>query len=130
MTILEKNHNTKIENGEDASNSKKKRKRNKNKNKTREEKYVVADSIGGGEKEKDDPKEIEVREEEHVVADFISDSEKEEDDPKEIEVNKQQKSFNLEKTRKTRKPERKNYTYQRHLKLHIILDISERFDLI
>nr|GEX45982.1 DEAD-box ATP-dependent RNA helicase 51 [Tanacetum cinerariifolium] len=98
MTILEKNHNTKIENGEDASNSKKKRKRNKNKNKTREEKHVVADSISGGEKEKDDPKEIEVREEEHVVADFISDSEKEEDDPKEIEVASVKKKRKKKKT--------------------------------
>ncbi|GKA63653.1 DEAD-box ATP-dependent RNA helicase 51 [Tanacetum coccineum] len=98
MTILEKNHNTKIENGEDASNSKKKRKRNKNKNKTREEEHVVADSINDGEKEKDDPKEIEVREEEHVVADFISDSEKEEDDPKEIEVASVKKKRKKKKT--------------------------------
>ncbi|PWA42774.1 P-loop containing nucleoside triphosphate hydrolases superfamily protein [Artemisia annua] len=60
MAFPENNINTKIEKGEDASNSKKKRKRNKNKNKTREEEHVVADSINDSEKEEDDAKEIEV----------------------------------------------------------------------
>ncbi|PWA34732.1 P-loop containing nucleoside triphosphate hydrolases superfamily protein [Artemisia annua] len=59
MAFLEKNPNTKSENGEDASNSKKKRKRSKNKNKTREEERVVADFISDSQKEEGDAKEME-----------------------------------------------------------------------